>query len=191
MSKWSRMDIIHVTAVVTLGVALGVIVCLFYFKNSFINSLVFGSVAGTFIFAPLVALLIIWISNLYDELWRDRIGPRVFVQLRTSGYHERRGQSYWIRGDYDRAIAEFNTSFDLAGGRVNMLFFFQRGMSYYENGEYDLAIADLDKYIHFSELDLPVIIGNRDPLYTRAKGVRSAAVATRREKNRSGDNESR
>ena len=191
MSKWSRMDIIRVTSVVTLGAALGVILSLFYFENGFIYSLVFGSFAGIFIFAPLVALLAIWISNLYDDLWRTGIGPGIFVQLRTLGYHQRRGQSYWIRGDYDRAIAEFNTSFDLAGGRVNMLFFFQRGMSYYENGEYDLAIADLDKYIHFSELDLPVIIGNRDPAYTKAKGVRSAAVAARREKNKIGDNESR
>ena len=143
MLKWIRMCIIQIM----LGVALGVILSLFYFQRGLIEGLVFGTIGGLFIFAPLVELLRIWITNFYNDLWRNGIGPRAFRRLRTPSYHEERGDFYHSRGNFDRAIAEFNISFALSQGRRSALFFYKRGRSYYAKGERDLAIADFDAAI--------------------------------------------
>lgn len=135
--------------VLVAGAPLGVAVGL-YSGASLLDSLLFGPLVGVFmvfIFGLLLALLGIFISNLYYGLWRTGIGPRIFTGLRTPGYHEKRGEFHHSKGDHDRAIAEFNISFALDQGNCSAVFFYQRAKSYYANGEYVLAIADLDEAI--------------------------------------------
>ena len=128
------------------GATLGVAASL-YSRASLIDGLLSGALVGVFIFAPLLVLLGIFVSNLYSGLWRTGIGPRIFTGLRAPGYHQKRGELYHSKGNYDRAIAEFDISFALDQGNCSAVFFYQRAKSYYANGEYVLAIADLDEAI--------------------------------------------
>ena len=62
--------------------------------------------------------------------------------------YNNRGDAYTSKGEYDRAIQDFDQSIKL--GPTNAKPFNNRGVAYLKKGEYDLAIKDLDEAIRLN-----------------------------------------
>ena len=84
-----------------------------------------------------------------------------------------RGAAYYYKGDYDRAITDYDQAIrlqpDLAGAYYN------RGLTYADKGDYDRAIADYDQAIRLRP-DLAEAYYNRGNAYAD-KGDTDRAIA--------------
>ena len=71
-----------------------------------------------------------------------------FYWFRRGVAYDERGKAYLKKGDYDRAIADFNTLIQIDANRADT--YHHRGAAYGQKGDLNRAIADFDKAI---ELD--------------------------------------
>ena len=84
-----------------------------------------------------------------------------------------RGRSYSDKGDYDRAIADYDRAIELQPSYV--IAYNNRGAAYGSKGDYDRAIADYDKAIQLQP-DYAVAYNNRGWVYFK-KGQYDRAIA--------------
>jgi tetratricopeptide (TPR) repeat protein len=84
-----------------------------------------------------------------------------------------RGAAYWMKGDYDRAIADTTRAIELEPN--NAYAYNSRGIAYKEKGDYDHAIADYDKAIALDPKNV-FAYNNRGNAYT-SKGDLDRAIA--------------
>jgi tetratricopeptide (TPR) repeat protein len=90
--------------------------------------------------------------------------------------YDNRGLAYAAKGDYDRAIADFNVAIRLNLKASNPYKAFNhRGLAYYANGDNDRAIADYNEAIRFKPKD-PKPYNNRGLAYY-TKGNSDRAIA--------------
>ncbi len=66
----------------------------------------------------------------------------------VSGYHLTRGNSYFQKGDYDRAITEYTKALDKVSDAFGA--YHNRGLAYGIKGQYDQAISDYTKAIEIN-----------------------------------------
>lgn len=69
-----------------------------------------------------------------------------FYWFKRGVAYDERGKAYLRKGDYDRAIADFNTFIQLYPNQTDA--YHNRGGAYGLKGDYDRAIADFDRAIH-------------------------------------------
>lgn len=99
------------------------------------------------------AILVIYVFVLlvgaycYTPLLSVRYSFAVEPSMDAEAYYNR-GIAYDNKGEYDRAIADYNKALEInprhAGAYNN------RGLAYYSKGEYDHAIADYNKAIEIN-----------------------------------------
>jgi tetratricopeptide (TPR) repeat protein len=89
---------------------------------------------------------------------------------RSDGAYDNRGVEYTHKGEYDRAIADFDKALELNPSGV--MAYDNRGAAYYSKGEYDRAIADFDKALGL------------DPKYAKAYNNRGVAYDNKGEYDR-------
>jgi hypothetical protein len=93
--------------------------------------------------------------------------------LESAVEHTDRGDAYYAKGDYDRAIADYTQAVALDPNYFAA--YFQRARSYERAGDFDRAIADYAEAIRLSPLDVSPVI-NRGIIYKR-KGEYDLAIA--------------
>ena len=86
------------------------------------------------------------------------------VDTPTVEWYFQNGNNHFRRGEYDRAIADFNEAITLSPDDAGT--YYNRGIAYGEKGEYNLAIADYDKAIKLKP-DYAAAYGNRGIAYAR------------------------
>jgi lipoprotein NlpI len=83
-----------------------------------------------------------------------------------------RGLSYHVKGEYDRAIQDYDQAIRLNPGYAYA--FFNRGIAYKDKGEYDRAIQDYDQAIKLDPV-LAIAFFSRGNVY-RVKGEYDRAI---------------
>jgi len=99
--------------------------------------------------------------------------PPIATPDSTAEAYSNRGRAYAYKGDYDRAITEFNRAIQLQpdyAGAYN-----RRGAAYGFKGDYDRAIADFDKAIQLQP-DYAEALSGRGAAYL-GKGDFDVAIA--------------
>ena len=77
--------------------------------------------------------------------------------------YNRRGNAYYYKGDYDRAVADYDRAIRL---RPDYAFhYYNRGIAYSDKGEYDRAIADFDQALRLDP-DYAFAYNNRGFAYS-------------------------
>ena len=84
-----------------------------------------------------------------------------------------RGNACYFKGDYERAIADFDQAIELKPDDADA--YFNRGVVYYYKGDYDHAIAEYDQAIKLKP-DYPAAYNNRGLAYAD-KGDYERAIA--------------
>jgi lipoprotein NlpI len=84
-----------------------------------------------------------------------------------------RGKAYMVKGDNDRAIADYNQAISI--NPRNATFYNNRGIAYRNKGDFDRAIADYSQAIRLNPKDHDVYY-NRGIVY-RNKGDQDRAIA--------------
>jgi len=86
--------------------------------------------------------------------------------------YNNRGLAYYDKGDYDRAIADYDQAIQLEPDATT---YYSRGLAYYYKGDYDRAIADYDQAIKLKP-DYAIAYRSRGRAY-RKKGDYDRAIA--------------
>ena len=73
------------------------------------------------------------------------------VPLHDANAYNNRDKAYWEKGDYDRAIEDFNEVIQLNPNDV--IAYISRGIVYGEQGDYDRAIEDFNEAIQLNPND--------------------------------------
>ena len=83
-----------------------------------------------------------------------------------------RGLAYGKKGDYDRAIVDFNEAIELKGNYTEA--YYNRGTAYHFKGDHDRALVDFTKAIELNPND-PIAYNNRGTVYGK-KGDYDRAI---------------
>ena len=86
--------------------------------------------------------------------------------------YNNRGDAYTAKGEYDRAVQDFDQSIKLNSTNANT--FNNRGVAYIKKGEYDLAIKNLDEAIRLKPI-YPMAFFNRAETYQKKNEYDRAA----------------
>src|SRR5262249_43989414 len=87
--------------------------------------------------------------------------------------HNNRGNAYAAKGDYARAIENYDESIKLNPGYARA--FNNRGVVYLKKGEYDRAMKDFDEAIRLNS-DYAIAFANRAETYQRTNDYGHAAA---------------
>ena len=87
--------------------------------------------------------------------------------------HYNRGISYARKGQYDRAIADYDQAIKI--NPRDAMVYYNRGLAYHNKGQYDRAIADYTKAIEINPRDA-MVYTNRGIAYEEKK-LRDKAIA--------------
>lgn len=90
-------------------------------------------------------------------------------------YYYGTAQEYYERGDYDRAIAYYDTTLTLFNRVFSSSVYHERGLAYAAKGEYARAIADYDSALAILD-EFPLALESRGVAYLRL-GQPERAVA--------------
>ena len=90
--------------------------------------------------------------------------------LSAKGYSDR-GVSYFKKGQYDQAIADYNRAIEINPKDAKA--YNNRGIAYGEKGQYGLSIADFNKVLEISPRDADAYI-NRGHTYMKSGNKQKA-----------------
>ena len=91
--------------------------------------------------------------------------------------YNNRGNAFVVKGDYERAIQDFDRSIKLNGTYAKP--FNNRGVAYLKKGEYDLAIKAFDEATRLNP-DYGEAFANRAEAYLKKSRVRSRGAGLQR-----------
>ena len=86
-------------------------------------------------------------------------------------YFNRRGWAYYCKGEFDKAIADFDAA--IQSDPFCSVFFNNRGLAYDSKGEFDKAIADFTRALHL-EPESAVLFFNRGLAWISKKNYAKA-----------------
>ena len=78
--------------------------------------------------------------------------------------HFKKGHSYQEKGQWDKAIAEYNKAIELNPEYAEA--YYNRGLAHYHKGQYDQAISDYNKAIEINP-EYAVVYHNRGSAYIK------------------------
>ncbi len=117
----------------------------------------------------ILSFFIIWYSYLTfqrTKVWHDTITlwTDVIKKYRENPLaYNNRAETYFWNGDYDRAIADFNTAIQL--GIENSSVFYKRGYSFFSAKKYSEALDDFNRAIQLSDAS-PIVYYKRAYAYS-------------------------
>ncbi|GHV25305.1 hypothetical protein AGMMS4952_02740 [Spirochaetia bacterium] len=122
--------------------------------------------------AAMVASLIIFFV-VFTIFGKKKAADAIKIDSMVGADCFQRGNEYWIKGEYDSAIADFTQAISIIPNYA--LAYGNRGVAYGKKGEYDLAIADFTQAISIVP-NYAMAHGNRGIAYWK-KGDINRAIA--------------
>jgi tetratricopeptide (TPR) repeat protein len=130
--------------------------------------------------AAAVVATVVLVSLRVDPVWAQPADPAARAQAAA---HTRQGQAYFGRGDYDRAIAEYQAAFDLSG---EPSLIFNIGLCYDRTDRPEQALQTFQRYLDLAPSGSVADEAHNDvarlvPVVEKLRAERAIAAARRRD----------